>query len=144
MLAYCRLIIREALRHGGSGWQEYDRTFWCQVAIDPHLPWHSLHPRPQFLVVGVPRVACSVQSAVRWIIRRPSVHLRWYSSGCLHLLGRRVSTAADQKTFVPHGIGGVALFRGHVCFGTCAAFAWGTIRRSAVHRLIGEGSPPEL
>ena len=51
MLAYCRLIICEALRHGGSGWQKYDWTFWCQVAIDPHLPWHSLHPGLQAATV---------------------------------------------------------------------------------------------
>ena len=51
MLAYCRLIIREALRHGGSGWQEYDRTFRRQVAVDPHLPWHSLHPGLQAATV---------------------------------------------------------------------------------------------
>ena len=32
MLEYCRLIICEALQHGGSGWQKYDWMFWCQVA----------------------------------------------------------------------------------------------------------------
>ena len=31
MLAYGRLIIREALRHGGNGWQEYDRSFRRQL-----------------------------------------------------------------------------------------------------------------
>ena len=51
MLAYCRLIIREALRHGGIGWQEYDRTFRRQAAIDPHLPWHTLHPGLQAVTV---------------------------------------------------------------------------------------------
>ena len=51
MLAYCRLIIREALRHGGNGWQEYDRTFRRQAAIDPHLPWHTLHPGLQAATV---------------------------------------------------------------------------------------------
>ena len=51
MLAYCRLIIREAIRHGGSGWQEYDRTFRRQVAIDLHLAWHSLHPGLQAATV---------------------------------------------------------------------------------------------
>ena len=38
LLAYCRLIIREALRHRGMGWQEYDRTFRRQAAIDTSLP----------------------------------------------------------------------------------------------------------
>ena len=44
MLAYMRLIIREALRHGGGGWQEYDRSFRRQVAIDPSLRWNTLLP----------------------------------------------------------------------------------------------------
>lgn len=44
MLAYSRLIIREALRHGGSGWMEYDRVFRRQLAIDPSIPWNSLQP----------------------------------------------------------------------------------------------------
>ena len=44
MLAYCRLIIREALRHGGQGWQEYDRIFRQQCKINPSLPWNTLLP----------------------------------------------------------------------------------------------------
>ena len=43
MLAYARLIIREALRHGGSGWLDYDRVFRQQAAIDHSLRWNSLH-----------------------------------------------------------------------------------------------------
>ena len=42
LLAYCRLIIREALRHGGNGWQEYNHTFCRQAAIDNSLPWNTL------------------------------------------------------------------------------------------------------
>ncbi len=34
LLAYSRLIIREALRRGGNGWQEYDWFFRRQAAID--------------------------------------------------------------------------------------------------------------
>ena len=41
---YCRLIIKEALRHGGTGWQEYDRTFRRQAAIDSSLPQNTLIP----------------------------------------------------------------------------------------------------
>ena len=37
MLAYARLVIREALRHGGEGWREYERSFRRQVAIDPSI-----------------------------------------------------------------------------------------------------------
>ena len=36
-LAYARLIIREALRHGGQGWRDYDRAFRQQRAAD-HTP----------------------------------------------------------------------------------------------------------
>ena len=44
MLTYCRLVIREALMHGGQGWQEYDRNFRSQAAIDRSLRWSSLLP----------------------------------------------------------------------------------------------------
>ena len=44
MLAYSRLIIREALRHGGSGWMEYDRVFRRQLAINPAMSWNTLEP----------------------------------------------------------------------------------------------------
>ena len=46
MLAYSRLLIREALRHGGSGWLEYDRVFRRQLAINPLLSWNTIKPRP--------------------------------------------------------------------------------------------------
>ena len=31
-LAYARLIIREAQRHRGVGWLDYDKVFWQQAA----------------------------------------------------------------------------------------------------------------
>ena len=37
MLAYARLLIREAQRHGGRGWLDYDRVFRQQAAIDRTL-----------------------------------------------------------------------------------------------------------
>ena len=43
-LAYARLIIREALRHGGAGWMDYDRAFRQQAAADPSLRWNTLLP----------------------------------------------------------------------------------------------------
>ena len=43
-LAYARLIIREAHRHGGSGWLDYDRAFRQQAAIDPGVRWNTLNP----------------------------------------------------------------------------------------------------
>ena len=47
MLTYCRLIIREALRHGGRGWQDYDRTFRSQAAIDQTMRWNVILPELQ-------------------------------------------------------------------------------------------------
>ena len=44
MLAYARLIIREAQRHGGSGWLDYDWAFRQQAALDPSVKWNELHP----------------------------------------------------------------------------------------------------
>lgn len=41
-LAYARLIICEARRHGGTGWLDYDRVFCQQQAIDPSLCWNTL------------------------------------------------------------------------------------------------------
>lgn len=43
-LVYARLIVREALRHGGWGWLDYDRLFRQQAALDPSLQWGTLHP----------------------------------------------------------------------------------------------------
>jgi len=43
MLAYACLIIREAQRHGGSGWLDYDQVFRLQAAIDHTPRWNSLH-----------------------------------------------------------------------------------------------------
>ena len=43
-LAYARLIIREALRHGGAGWLDYDRAFRQQAAADRALRWNTLIP----------------------------------------------------------------------------------------------------
>ena len=47
MLTYSRLLIREALRHGGSGWMEYDRVFRKQRSINPCLAWNTLEPALQ-------------------------------------------------------------------------------------------------
>jgi hypothetical protein len=64
MLSYARLIIREALRHGGRGWQEYDRSFRRQLAIDTSQPWNVLNPSLQASTLvgsGVgPRTWCSL------------------------------------------------------------------------------------
>ena len=41
------IAIHEALRHGGTGWAEYDRVFQRQVSINPVLSWNMLEPSLQ-------------------------------------------------------------------------------------------------
>ena len=43
-LIYARLIVHEALWHGGRGWLDYDYLFRQQAALNPTLAWNSLHP----------------------------------------------------------------------------------------------------
>lgn len=62
-LAYAILLIRESLRHGGSGWLEYDRLFRQQAALDPTLPWNVIHSGLQATTVMAHRgsgTACSI------------------------------------------------------------------------------------
>ena len=40
-LTYAVLLTREAMRHGGQGWLDYDRLFRQQAAINPSLPWNT-------------------------------------------------------------------------------------------------------
>ena len=46
-IVYAILLVREAMRHGGHGWLEYDRLFRQQAAIDPELQWNRIHPELQ-------------------------------------------------------------------------------------------------
>ena len=41
-LTYARLIIREAMRHGGRGWLDYDRLFRQQAALDRFISWNTI------------------------------------------------------------------------------------------------------
>ncbi len=43
-LAYARLMILEASRHGHLGWLDYDCSFRQQAAANPSLPWNTLSP----------------------------------------------------------------------------------------------------
>ena len=43
LLTYACLIIREAQRHGGPGWLEYDRVFREQAAMDSSIPWQEIN-----------------------------------------------------------------------------------------------------
>ena len=68
-LAYARLIMREALRHGNPGWLDYDRSFRQQVAEDPSMQWNTLVPGLQASMIlgyparqgsATPRLSCTL------------------------------------------------------------------------------------
>lgn len=44
MAAYGQVIIHIAQRHGGKGWQAYDRLFRQQIAAGAPLPWKEVSP----------------------------------------------------------------------------------------------------
>ena len=44
LLTYGRLVVREAQRHSGPGWIEYDRIFRQHAALSPSTVWHELNP----------------------------------------------------------------------------------------------------
>lgn len=88
MLTYARLITREALRHGGSGWQDHDRDFWHQVEIDTTLPLNTLLPDLQSTTIlghrtgsGTFYVLCrsvdhvASQCALQWLQNPTVAHI---------------------------------------------------------------------
>ena len=106
---------------------------WPLTPIYRSTPCTLVCRRPQFLVVGGARGQHALFSLpLEWIIHRPSVHSQWCSSGCLHLLTCRVIAAAGQTIFVPHGIGGAALFWGHAFRHVCS-ICLGDHKMIAVH-----------
>ena len=58
-LAYAILLVRESLRHGGSGWMDYDRLFRQQAAFDPSLSWNIIHPGLQATTILAQRAPSS-------------------------------------------------------------------------------------
>ena len=70
MLAYARLVIREAQRHGGSGWLDYDRVFRQQATLDPSHRWNTLHAGIQASMI----VGCVAGSALLCTLCREPDH----------------------------------------------------------------------
>ncbi len=70
MLAYSRLLIRESLRHGGTGWLEYDRVFRKHLTISDDLRWNSQVFRQPLFLGNAHKVegptAPSAGSAITW------------------------------------------------------------------------------
>ena len=74
LLVYARLLIREALRHGGTGWLEYDKIFRQQAAADPSVDWSALNPSLLASTILSARSGHFANCARRLIIQLPTVH----------------------------------------------------------------------
>ena len=83
-LAYARLIIREALRHGNMGWLDYDRAFRQQTVADPSLAWNTLIPALQATTVLGNTARASGRTVRICALCRGVDHLR--SDCALHFL----------------------------------------------------------
>ena len=115
-LAYARLLIKEAQRHGGLGWLDYDRAFRQQAAADPSIRWNTLIPglkHPQFWVSSRLAQDFSAHCAGKWTTPGASVHLAVSSRRrypvqhkCKHPRWGRAG--GDECAF--HGIRGTASF----------------------------------
>lgn len=56
-LVYARLLIREAQRHGGQAWLDYDRAFRQQAAADPATSWNTINPGLQAATILTQRLS---------------------------------------------------------------------------------------
>ena len=64
LLTYGRLIVREAQRHNGPGWREYDKLFRQHAALNPSAQWNevnaSLHAATVLTYRSGPGQLCTV------------------------------------------------------------------------------------
>ena len=98
-LIYAQLVVREALRHGGRGWLDYDRLFRQQAALNPSIPWDTLNPgllastvlgqRPTGgTFCNIARVSTTSQLSVRCLTSRCEPCLVWRVVACHQDPGR--------------------------------------------------------
>ena len=119
-LAYAILIVREAMRHGGQGWLEYDRLFHQQACLNLGLPWNVIHPGLQATTIlgrwdqvpHAPYVGNVIMSppSVPW----PNSSLKLFR--VVILLG----VAQGWVGFVHHGMMEPVLILGHAHTAMCA------------------------
>ena len=106
LLAYSHLIIREALRHGGNGWQEYDRSF------RRHRQFHTL----EYAGAGPPG--------------RYSRRIRDWCGGVLHLVSG-AGPFCPPMCLIPGSTTSVADAQSHPTFVTGQLHAGGPSNRQA-------------
>ena len=64
LLTYARLVVREAQRHGGPGWLEYDKIFRQYAALDSTVEWNELNPSLHASTVMTYRVLAPANAVV--------------------------------------------------------------------------------
>ena len=137
MLAYARLILREAMCHGGSGWLDYDRAARQQRAIDPAKPWNVLDPglHSSFILSRSSAAAVKCCTACQGSTTLlASVH--WL---LLSLLFSKLGwNPAAAATSAPPGIGGLAASLVLAATAMCAPFALQPTKPGNAHR---QGAP---
>ena len=104
MLAYTRLIIRKALRQGSQGWQDYDRSFRSQAAIDHSLRWNALLPDLQAATILGQRtgsgVYCTLCRGVDHIATQCALTFMQQPTTAL-VVARPVASAANTASTAP-------------------------------------------
>ena len=145
-LAYARLVIKEALRHGGQGWLDYDRAFRQQAAAEPSLRWNTLLPgllASTILGQRNRQEAAFCTLCLRGTTHGPSV--LWFTcSHQLHVTPQPLillPAGVDRIIFARPGTGGPAYSQATVLTDTFVPHATSLIRR----RIVQEPqTPPTL
>ena len=111
-LAYGRLLLREAQRHGGAGWLDYDRVFRQQAALDATLPWNAIHPAIQAATLtsrtAQPGLFCTLcrepdhtaRDCALAYLERPPSHPRRRKGSAHHLGGQTLYAALGMPAGV--------------------------------------------
>jgi hypothetical protein len=111
-LAHARLVITEALRHGGAGWMDYDRAFCQQASADPSLQRNTLLLALQAAGTHYAWLRTWSRGHVLYLVSRNGSH-----SGSVRT-PLFTSPYHGPTTFVSHGTGACASFQAIVDIGT--------------------------
>ena len=89
LMAYLRMIVREAQRHGGDGWRSYDVLFWKIAAANfairwgrhyhrytPHRFWQRGHQ--QRLRARTAAKVTTSQKSAHWHLSQRHSPKRWF------------------------------------------------------------------
>ena len=111
MLAYMRLLVREASKHGGHGWLTYDQAFhqnrtgtnqrWDQLDPSLHISYIVTHGRP----VSKPRGNCNeVDHATEECALTPLVPPPKFSPLQRAVTARDIGESPPTRRTVPGGL----------------------------------------